>query len=121
MRRRLSKLCKGELKVTTKHLHSDGTYYLDEDIAQLLGISIRRLHLSRAVADPSHEAGSSPVASAVDGRLHIAVVKSRKLQISADVLSLDVYYLIRVDHRSQLDTDTSADQHKPLLTISRPD
>ena len=49
---RLSKRCKGELKVTTKHLHGDGTYYTDNDIAQLLGISIGRLRNKLTAGSP---------------------------------------------------------------------
>ena len=43
MPHQLPKRFKGELKVTTKHRKSDGKYFTDTDIAELLGISIGRL------------------------------------------------------------------------------
>ena len=49
---RLSKLCKGELKVMAKHSNSDGTYYVDADIAKLLGISLGRLRNKLSAGSP---------------------------------------------------------------------
>ena len=48
----LSKRYKGELKVTTKYPNNDGIYYTDEDIAQLLGISLGRLRNKLTAGSP---------------------------------------------------------------------
>ncbi len=48
----LSKLGKGELKVTAKHSNTDGTYYVDADIARLFGISLGRLRNKLSAGSP---------------------------------------------------------------------